>query len=118
MTVVTYPEIDDLRCQFEGQEGSNLAFDTLEGHEGNLDQAIEDLAEKAGINIWSHLERLNEQCRSFICQKAVRRTLPGLADVVTTFLAQFYSPGLLAAALGVLIAVKVESDLEIYCDLG
>jgi len=111
MTVVTYPEIDDLRCQFEGQEGSNLAFDTL-------DQAIEDLAEKAGINIWSHLERLNEQCRSFICQKAVRRTLPGLADVVTTFLAQFYSPGLLAAALGVLIAVKVESDLEIYCDLG
>jgi hypothetical protein len=112
MTVVTYPEIDALRSQFEGQEGSDLAFDILEEHEGNLDKAIEDLADKEGINIWS----LNEQCRSFICQKAVRRTLPGLADVVTTFLAQFYLPGLFAAALGVLIAVKVESDLEIYCD--
>lgn len=117
MTTVSYPKIEQLRSEFEDHQGSELAFEVLEECEGDVESAIDELAVREGLEIgWLDWDFLNEQCYSFICHTDVRRSLPGLADVLTTFVAQFYLPGLLAAALGVLIAVKVESDVEIYCN--
>jgi division protein CdvB (Snf7/Vps24/ESCRT-III family) len=113
-------ELQELENQYQSNVEAVAALELIEEHNGNLGDTIQEIAEKAGVELSSILQALDNQCRNLLKDKDVSEDLPDLANTIVSgvtvaaLLVSHASLAPFAPVLGYCAALAVKKGIKLY----